>query len=291
VRFSNALLGADPRDYAVIAQAAEAAGFDSVALSDHVFYPEQLGSKYPYTPDGKPQFRPEEAFPDPWVAVGAMASVTTSLRFVTNVYVLPARNPFVVAKAVGTAAVLSDDRLMLGVGAGWMREEFEQLGQPFAKRGARMEEMVEVLRTLWKGGMVEHHGEFYDFDRLEMSPAPARPVPIYVGGTSELALRRAARFGDGWIGMYHPIEELTEIGAFIRAEREAAGRGDEPFDLVASPPVIPDPDTVSALEEAGVTTILTSAWMARGQKSVTRDEALTLIESYGERFIRPLQVG
>jgi probable F420-dependent oxidoreductase len=291
VRFSNALLGADPRDYAVIAQAAEAAGFDSVALSDHVFYPEQLESPYPYTPDGKPQFRPEEAFPDPWVAVAAMASVTTSLRFVTNVYVLPARNPFVVAKAVGTAAVLSDDRVLLGIGAGWMREEFEQMGQPFARRGARMEEMVEVLRTLWQGGMVEHHGEFYDFDRLEMSPAPRTPVPIYVGGTSELALRRAARLGDGWIGMYHPIEELAEISAFIRREREAAGRGDEPFDVVASPPVIPDPGTVAALEEAGVTTILTSAWMARGQKSVTRDEAVSLIAGYGERFLRPLQVG
>jgi probable F420-dependent oxidoreductase len=291
VRFSNALLGADPRDYGVIAQAAESAGFDSVALSDHVFYPEQLESTYPYTPDGKPQFLPEEAFPDPWVAVGAMAAVTTTLRFVTNVYVLPARNPFAVAKAVGTAAVLSDDRVLLGIGAGWMREEFQQMGQPFAKRGARMEEMVDVLRTLWQGGMVEHHGEHYDFDRLEMSPAPHRPVPIYVGGTSELALRRAARLGDGWIGMYHPIEELAEINAFITAEREAVGRGDEPFDLVASPPVIPDPDTVAALEDAGVTTILTSAWMARGQKTVTRDEAVTLIEAYGERFIRPLQVG
>jgi probable F420-dependent oxidoreductase len=291
VRFSNALLGADPRDYGAIAQAAEAAGFDSVALSDHVFYPEQLESKYPYTPDGKPQFQPEEAWPDPWVAVGAMAAVTTSLRFVTNVYVLPARNPFVVAKAVGTAAVLSDDRVLLGIGAGWMREEFEQMGQPFAKRGARMEEMVEVLRALWKGGMVEHHGEHYDFDRLEMSPAPNRPVPIYVGGTSELALRRAARLGDGWIGMYHSIEELAEISAFITAERNAAGRGDESFDLVASPPVIPDPGTVAELEEAGVTTILTSAWMARGQKTVTREEAVALIEGYGERFIRPLRAG
>jgi probable F420-dependent oxidoreductase len=291
MRFSNAMLGADPRDFAAIAQAAERAGFDSIALSDHVFYPERLESKYPYTPDGKPQFRPEEAWPDPWVAVGAMAAVTSTLRLMTNVYVLPARNPFVVAKAVGTAAVLSDDRVVLGIGAGWMREEFQQMEQPFAKRGARMEEMVGVLRTLWSGGMVEHHGEFYDFDRLQMSPAPARPVPVYVGGTSELALQRAARLGDGWIGMYHSIEELAEINAIIQAERRAAGREDVPFDLVASPPVIPDPDTVAALEAAGVTTILTSAWMARGQKSVTREEALTLLEGYGERFIRPLQVG
>jgi probable F420-dependent oxidoreductase len=287
VRFSNAMLGADPRDYAVIARACEAAGFDSIALSDHVFYPAQLDSKYPYTPDGKPQFQPEESWPDPWVAIGGMAALTSTLRFMTNVYVLPARNPFVVAKAVGTAAVLSDDRVLLGIGAGWMREEFEQLEQPFARRGARMEEMVDVLRTLWGGGMVEHHGEFYDFGPLQMSPAPSRPVPIYVGGTSELALRRAARLGDGWIGMYHSVDELAEIGARIADERAAAGRSGEAFDLVASPMVIPDPDTVAELERAGVTTILTSAWMARGQKTVTRDEAIRYVEEYGERFIRP----
>jgi probable F420-dependent oxidoreductase len=289
MRFSNALLGADPRDYAAIAEAAEAAGFDSVALSDHVFLPEQLESKYPYTPDGKPQFSPDEQWADPWVAVGAMAQATTTLRFVTNVYVLPLRNPFVVAKAVGTAAYLSHDRVLLGVGAGWMREEFDQMGQAFAQRGARMEEMIEVLRTLWRGGRVEHHGEFYDFDRLEMSPAPEQPVPIYIGGTSELALRRAARIGDGWVGMYHSVEELADIATFIRKERAAVGRGDEPFDLVASPQLKPDPATVAALEGAGVTTLLTSAWMGRGIMRVTREEAVDLVAAYGERFIRPVE--
>jgi probable F420-dependent oxidoreductase len=288
VRFSNAMLGADPRDYAAIAVAAEAAGFDSVALSDHVFLPEQLESKYPYTPDGKPQFASDEQWADPWVAVGAMAQATTTLRFVTNVYVLPLRNPFVVAKAVGTAAYLSNDRVMLGVGAGWMREEFEQMGQAFAKRGARMEEMIDVLRALWRGGQVEHHGEFYDFDRLEMAPAPDRPVPIYIGGTSELALRRAARIGDGWVGMYHSVEELADISTLIRKERTAVGRGDEPFDLVASPQLKPDPATVAALEAAGVTTLLTSAWMGRGIMRVSREQAVDLIGAYGERFIRPL---
>ena len=185
-----------------------------MALSDHVFYPEQLESKYPYTPDGKPQFRPEESWPDPWVAIGAMAAVTTSLRFVTNVYVLPARNPFVVAKAVGTAAVLSDDRVLLGIGAGWMREEFEQMGQAFAKRGARMEEMVEVLRTLWQGGMVEHHGESLRLRssrrcrRRRVGPCPstwvARPSSRCAG---PLVWATAGS------GMYHSVEELAEISA------------------------------------------------------------------------------
>jgi alkanesulfonate monooxygenase SsuD/methylene tetrahydromethanopterin reductase-like flavin-dependent oxidoreductase (luciferase family) len=148
--------------------------------------------------------------------------------------------------------------------------------------------MMEVLRVLWRGGQVEHHGEYYAFDRLEMSPAPDQPVPIYVGGTSELALRRAARLGDGWVGMYHSIDELADIATFIRKERAAVGRGDEPFDLVASPQVKPDAATVAALEAAGVTTLLTSAWMGRGVKRVTRDEAVAMVAAYGERFIQPL---
>src|SRR5690349_19268831 len=119
------MIGLPADGYVKVAVAAEAAGFSSVALSDHVIYPEKLESTYPYTSDGKPQYDPEWDFPDPWTTVAAMASVTTSLEFFTNVFVLPARNPLLVAKTLGTLAVLSGDRLALGIGAGWMREEFE----------------------------------------------------------------------------------------------------------------------------------------------------------------------
>lgn len=288
MRFSNAMLGVDVDDYVPVAQAIEAAGFDSVALSDHVFYPEKLTSKYPYTPDGTPQFSPDESWPDPWVTTGMLAAATTRLRFMTNVYILPLRNPFVTAKAVGTAAYLSGNRVILGVGAGWMREEFDQLEQRYERRGARTEELIEVLRTLWRGGMVEHHGTDYDFDRLVISPVPTEPVPIYVGGTSSHALRRAARHGDGWIGMYHTVEELEEICAGFRREREAAGVADRPFDVCCSPRVNPRPDVVERLEAAGVTTILTSAWIARERHRPSRQEAIDLVSEYGERYIAPL---
>ena len=125
MKFCHGLIGADPLDWGRLAVACERAGFDSVAVSDHVVYPSYLRSKYPYTPDGTPLFSPEEDWPDAWVAIASMAAVTTTLRFLTNVYVLPARNPFVAAKAIGTAAHLSRGRVGLGVGAGWMREEFE----------------------------------------------------------------------------------------------------------------------------------------------------------------------
>jgi probable F420-dependent oxidoreductase len=255
-------------------------------VSDHVVYPARLESRYPYTPDGVPLFSPDEDWPDPWVAVGAMSAVTSRLRFLTNVYVLPLRNPFVVAKAVGTAAYLSRGRVGLGIGAGWMAEEFELMGQPFARRGKRMDEMVEVVRTLWRGGMVEHHGEFYDFDPVEMRPAPPAPVPIYVGGHSEIAMRRAATLGDGWLGMYYSVEELEQHCRTLERAREDAGTADRPFEIIASPMVTPTAENCERLEAAGVTTILTSAWMAQGVLGPdSTEQAIELIATFGERFI------
>ncbi len=288
MKFSNALLGVHTDDYVTVAQAAESAGFESIALSDHIFYPERLETPYPYTPDGAPQFSADEVWTDPWVTTGLLAGATSRLKFMTNVYVLPVRNPFVTAKSVGTAAFLSNNRVILGVGAGWMREEFVQMEQDYERRGRRTEEIIQVVRTLQRGGMVEFHGEFYDFDRLAMSPVPSEPLPIYVGGISKYAIRRAARFGDGWIGMYHTPDELKEICEGIRREREDAGIADQPFDVVASPKVIPRPETVAELEAIGVTTILTSAWIAKGKQRVSRTEAIDLLGEYGERYIAPL---
>lgn len=286
MKFAQALIGADPLDWPQVAAAAEDAGFDSVAVSDHVVYPSYLTTKYPYTPDGTPQFSPDEDWPDPWVAIGAMSATTSTLRFLTNVYVLPMRNPFVIAKAVGTAAFMSRGRVGLGVGAGWMVEEFELLGQPFAGRGKRLEETVEVIRTLWRGGRVEHHGELYDFAPVEMRPVPPAPVPIYIGGQSEVAFRRAAAIGDGWLGMYCTADELVGHCATIRQAREDAGTADRPFEVIASPLVIPTPDMCDRLGSAGVTTILTSAWMAQGvERPESTEQAIDLIGTFGERFI------
>jgi len=260
MRFCQSLMFADPAQWVELARHAEEVGFDQVALSDHVFYPESMTSVYPYTPDGTPLFPPDTAWPDVWVMVGAMASVTSRITFTTNVYVLPLRNPFVVAKAVGTAAFLTGDRVSLGIGAGWMKEEFDQLEQPFARRGKRMDEQVEVLRKLWQGGLVEHHGEFYDFDKLQMAPVPSKPVPIIVGGHSEIALRRAAQ------------------------------RGDEPFDVQAS--IIdapPTADVVAQLEGMGVTTLLTSAWMMEGLTNASLDDNKRALDSFAERYIEPLR--
>ena len=283
---------ASPDDWVELTRVAEAAGFDQVSLSDHVFYPDKLGSSYPYTDSGRPIFPPDTQWPDVWVMTGAMASVTERITFSTHVYVLPARNPFIVAKAVGTAAHLSGGRVLLGVGAGWMREEFVQLEQPFERRGARMEEQIEVLRTLWRGGMVEHHGEFYDFDRLEMAPAPAQPVPILIGGHSETALRRAARVGDGWMGVYYGVDELIPIVERLQGYRAEYGTAERPFEIQASVvDRLPSPEVCAQLEQAGVTTLITSAWMMEGLQFASRDDNVRALERFGETYIAPLRTG
>jgi len=290
VRFCQSLMFSSPDDWVELTRVAEQAGFDQISLSDHVFYPDKLDSSYPYTPDGRPMFPPATVWPDVWVMTGALAAVTERITFSTHVYVLPLRNPFVVAKAVGTAAYLSGGRVLLGVGAGWMREEFTQLEQPFDRRGARMEEQIAVLRTLWRGGMVEHHGECYDFDRLEMSPAPPAPVPILIGGHTDLALRRAARIGDGWMGVYYGLDELRGYVDRLAAYRREYGTDGRPFEVQASVvDRMPTPDVCAELEEMGVTTLITSAWMMEGLRDAPRDENVRALERFGEKYIAPLR--
>jgi probable F420-dependent oxidoreductase len=238
-----------------LAQVAEEAGFEGTTLPDHVFYPEVMISRYPQSADGSVYWNGDTPWPDPWVTVGAMSAVTTKLRFITSIYILPLRDPFVVAKAVGTAAVLSGGRVILGAGLGWMKDEFDVLGQDFSTRGKRAEEMVEVLRLLWKGGMVEHHGRFFDFPRLQMSPAPAAPVPIYLGGRSDAALDRAARVGDGYISGVHSLaqfDDLVALATEIRRLRAAHGRTEKPFEFYTIVPVPTTIDYYRRLADAGV---------------------------------------
>jgi probable F420-dependent oxidoreductase len=188
-----------------------------------------------------------------------MAAVTERLHFFTNVYVLPMRNVFHAAKAVGTAAALSGNRIALGIGMGWCEEEFELMEQPFRKRGARADEQLEVMRKVWTGQMVDHHGDFYDFPNLEMNPRVTAPVPVYVGGTSEAALKRAAR-NDGWISDMASTEELGDYRKRIDAYRDEYGRSEEPFAMVGSASDAVDVDGYRRVADVGVTDLLTMPW-------------------------------
>src|SRR4051794_17074441 len=174
-----------------LAQAAEEAGFASIALPDSLFYAETVSTDYPYTPDGSRFWTADTPWVDPLVATAAMGAVTSRIEFYTSVLKLGSRNPVLLARQVGSASVLTGGRFGLGLGVGWLPQEFEYCGVPFERRGKRVDEAIDVLRLILDGGMVEYHGEFYDFDKIQMSPAPPKRVPFYIGGDTHVPPRRA----------------------------------------------------------------------------------------------------
>lgn len=286
MKFWQAVSFTEPEQLVEIAKIAEEVGFDGILVSDHLFFPEKLESKYPYSPDGVPGFTPETAWPEPFALVGAMSSVTRRLRFATMVYILPLRNPIEVAKATATLDLLTGGRFILGAGAGWMKEEFDQLGVDFHTRGARFDESIEVLRALWSGGMVEHHGRFFDFPRLQMSPTPNRAVPIYVGGASNAALRRAARRGDGWLGNGSDPAEATRILGELSRLRREADRERLPFEAIVPLTTPPDADVLRRLEDSGAHGTVSYPFMYTLGPTSTLAEKRRYLEGYAENVIR-----
>ena len=261
MKFWQAVAFLDTDQLLDVARITEDAGFHGITVSDHVFYPAKLTTPYPYSADGKPIWAPSTPWPDPWVLIAAMAGATRTLRFTTNIYVAPARNHLVVAKAVATAAVVSGERVSLGLAAGWMREEFEAMGQDFDNRGRRLDELVEVLRTLWRGGMQEFHGTYYDFDPVQISPVPGQPIAIYGGGDTDAAMRRAARL-DGWIGNAYQPEQALEHLERLNRFRRAAGTADRGgYEVVLALLTAPDVDLYRRMEDAGVTSLICAPWM------------------------------
>jgi len=253
VKFWQVVSFSEPDQLLGIARAAEEAGFHGVLLSDHLFFPGRLESSYPYSEDGKPGFDGTTPFPDVWATIAAMAAVTERLHFATMVYILPLRHPLEVAKSVGTVSVLSGGRVALGCGAGWLREEFDALGVDFRTRGRRMNEMIEVMRKAWTGEMFEHAGDHFELGPLQMSPAPSAQVPIYVGGLSDAALRRAARLGDGWLGTGQAPDEVAGYVQRLRRFRAEAGREAEPLEVIVPLVVPPELDLLRRLGDVGMT--------------------------------------
>lgn len=242
-------------DMPALARAAEDAGVESLWLSEHLVWPETTASPYPYSADGQPPVGKDIPWHDPWVLLAWIAAQTTRIKLGTSVYILPLREPHVTARAVGTLDVVSGGRAILGVGVGWMAEEFEAAGQSFAGRGRRTDEIIEVLRRLWSEDPVGHEGEHYRFAPVHFQPKPPQGagLPIVVGGESAPALRRAARLGDGWIGMIgHTPESAAERVAELTAMRAEYGRADQAFEVTLGMPSDLTPADAQALLRAGV---------------------------------------
>ena len=237
VMFANTGFGASPDGAKAIAQAAEAGGFETLWTVEHVVVPSGYDSKYPYDPSGK-MAGGAEAFdlPDPLIWLTWAAAHTERIRLGTGVMVLPQRNVVVTAKEVATLDHLSGGRVTLGVGVGWLAEEFAALGVPFEERGARMDEYIDVMRELWSpAGDPEKStvkGRFVTFEDCIMRPRPTNgTVPFVIGGHSRIAARRAGRRGDGFFPGGGTMEELAELFALVRAEAEAAGRDPDAIEL------------------------------------------------------------
>lgn len=275
------------------AKACETCGFAGMAVPDHLFYAKEYRSQYPYSSDGTPIWSPDAHWPDPWALIAAMAALTERLRFTTNIYVAPARDLFTVAKGVSTAAVISHNRVALGLAAGWCEDEFAQTGQDFSTRGRRLDEMIVALRALFRGGMVEHHGRFFDFEALQISPVPAKPVPMLVGGNSKPAMRRAALMGDGWIPASSATpEELTPRLEEMQRLRRAVGRDHDPFEVIVALHAPPDVDLYRRFEDLGVTGVIAAPWLSRAasedQYGYDADHVVASIERFGEDIVAKL---
>ncbi|HMU79533.1 MAG TPA: TIGR03619 family F420-dependent LLM class oxidoreductase [Microthrixaceae bacterium] len=254
MRFTYAEALTNPSYMAPLAQAADAAGYDAFLVPDSVAYPEVSNSIYPFTPDGSREFLEDKPLLEPFALISALAMVTERIRFTVSVLKLPVRHPLHTAKLASTAAVLSGNRLNLGVGVSPWPEDYEMTGTPWEGRGRRMDECIDIVSSLLDGGYHEHHGEFFDLPSLKICPVPTQKVPILVGGHSGPALRRAARL-DGWIhgGGSDDLDELIERVKQLRRESD---RADEPFQIQVISAEGFSVDGVRRLEDKGVTDVI-----------------------------------
>ncbi len=256
MRFSYAESMTDPSFYVPLARAAEAAGYDTMVVPDSICYPAHATSRYPYSPDGGREFLDGKPFIEPFSLIPALGAVTTRLAFVTFVLKLPVRNPVLVAKQATSVAVLTGNRLLLGVGLSPWREDYDVLGVPWERRGRRMDEEIAIIRGLAGGGYFEYHGDLFDIPLVKLSPVPTLPIPILFGGHGEAMLRRAARSGDGWMHGGGDPAELPGLLARLAELRRQEGTDGRPFGVHVISADAYSADGVRRLEDQGVTDVI-----------------------------------
>jgi probable F420-dependent oxidoreductase len=258
MRFSYAESMIDPSFYAPLARAAEEAGYHSMVIPDSICYPLHADSVYPYSPDGSREFLEGKPFVEPFSLIPFLGAVTSRIRFTTFVVKMPIRNPVLLAKQATSTAVLTGNRLVLGVGTSPWREDYDILGVDWASRGRRMDESIAILRGLAAGGYFEHHGRCFDLPPVQIAPVPDAPIPVLIGGHSDAALRRAARLGDGWMHGGGDPADLPRLLARLTDFRRECGAADpaRPFEVHVISADAHTADGVRRLEEQGVTDVI-----------------------------------
>lgn len=289
MRFTLNLTMLDPTQYIPLAQAAEEAGFYAVSVPDSLFYPEQAIGEYPYH-EGR-EFLEDEPFIDPLIAIAAMASATSTIHFSTFVIKLAIRDALLAAKAVLSTAVMSNDRLILGVGLSPWLDDYRHCNVPWEGRGKRLDEMIEILRGLQGGDYFEYHGEHFDFPRLKMCPVPAQPVKITVGGHSEPALRRAARLGEGWVAANVTREQMRGLLGVLDDYRKEFG-SDRNHDFIVqgmlSDIEVFEPRGYREAQDMGLSDITLSLWGVYEPEQLELPERLDRIERFADEVLAKL---
>jgi probable F420-dependent oxidoreductase len=257
MRFSYAESMTDPSFYAPLARAAEEAGYHSMVIPDSICYPLHATSTYPYNPDGSREFLEGKPFLEPFSLIPALGAVTSRIRFDTFVVKVPIRNPVLLAKQATSTAVLTNNRLALGVGTSPWREDYDVLGVDWAGRGQRLDESIAILRGLAAGGYFEHHGTSFDLPAIKIAPVPTEPIPVLIGGHSDAALRRAARLGDGWMhGGGDPADLPRLLARLAEFRQQTPAATNLPFEVHTISADAYTVDGVRRLEEQGVTDVI-----------------------------------
>jgi len=257
MRFSYAESMTDPTFYAPLARAAEEAGYHSMVIPDSICYPRDASSVYPFNPDGSREFLEDKPFLEPFSLIPALGAVTSRIRFTTFVIKVPVRNPVLLAKQATSTAVLTGNRLVLGVGTSPWREDYDILGADWASRGRRLDESIAILRGLAAGGYFEYQGETCTLPPVKIAPVPTEPIPVLIGGHSDAALRRAARLGDGWMHGGGDPADLPRLLARLGEFRSQAGdRSSRGFEVHVISMDAYSTDGVRRLEELGVTDVI-----------------------------------
>lgn len=296
--FGTTLYRYSPQEQVAVARRIEACGFDSLWSGDHLAVPAVMPLRDtarpdlpihkvdPNSPTAKVVFPADEPMPDVFLTFAFMAAATTTLTFGTAVYLLPLRHPMASARAIGTFDLLSGGRLLVGIGLGWMPQEYARVGVDFASRGRRMEECVRIMRTLWTEEEPQFRGEFHSFEsvRFEPKPATAGGPPLLVGGESDIALRRAAAIGDGWCGRQHTPESLRAHVARLTAMRTENGRDKLPFIVQSRLTPAATAADARALEDAGADHLIISM-----HEFARAADALVQIERSAERILGGLR--
>ena len=286
MRFTFTESMCDPKQYCTLAVEAEQAGYDSFAVPESILYPQEADSKYPYTADGDREFLDGKPFIEPFVLMGALGAVTERLRFATFVIKLPMRHPVLAAKQATSVAVMTDNRLALGVGLSPWPEDFAALDVPWERRGKRLDEAIEILRGLETGEYFGFHGEVFDLDPIKLCPAPTERIPILIGGHSEAALRRAARTGDGWMhGGGGEASDFEAAIARIQELRREAGREREPFEIHVISTEAYTPDGVKRLEDLGVTDAIIGFRNAYGPDTMPLQAKIDALKGFADSVI------